>query len=114
MSCVLGSSSESELEHENETMLIFSFICLLCGSVLVVYFVVVSKFKYLPESVAVVIYGILVGTVLKFINAPVAVHLKTFDPEAFFLFILPCIIFETGFSIPKVGQIISQLCLTYP
>lgn len=86
----------------DESMLLTSFIIVVCGSVLVVHFIIVKKLLFLPESVAVVIYGIVVGIALHYINLPVAEHLRTFDTEAFFLFILPCIIFETGFSLPKV------------
>lgn len=109
-----SSSSSSSEGYENEmcdstwgceypaSVLIFSFLVMSCGAVLVVYGVAVLKLRYLPESVAVVVYGIVVGVILRFIDAPVAKHLSSFDSEAFFLFILPCIIFETGFSLPKV------------
>jgi hypothetical protein len=102
------TSSESWGSEMDESLLISAFIIVVCGSVLVVHFVIVNKLSYLPESVAVVIYGIIVGIVLHFINVPVARHLRTFDTEAFFLFILPCIIFETGFSLPKVPISITQ------
>ena len=51
----------------------------------------------------VVIYGILIGLLLSFITADVAVRLITFNPKIFFLFLLPAIIFESGFSIKKVS-----------
>jgi len=97
------SSGETWGSEMDESMLLTSFIIVVCGSVLVVHFVIVNKLRYLPESVAVVIYGIVVGIALHYINMPVARHLRTFDTAAFFLFILPCIIFETGFSLPKTA-----------
>eukprot|EP01133_Synstelium_polycarpum_P007435 gene7435-8700_t len=74
---------------------------MLTGSVLIVYIVVSLHIPWLPESVAVVVYGIIIGIIVRFTGSPLVNGVVTFDPEKFFLFILPTIIFECGFSLPK-------------
>eukprot|EP01132_Coremiostelium_polycephalum_P004734 gene4734-5909_t len=44
----------------------------------------------------------MIGTIGHFTNLDIVKHITQFDTEKFFLFLLPCIIFETGFSLPKV------------
>eukprot|EP00026_Physarum_polycephalum_P000532 Phypoly_transcript_00533.p1 GENE.Phypoly_transcript_00533~~Phypoly_transcript_00533.p1 ORF type:complete len:579 (+),score=54.52 Phypoly_transcript_00533:2748-4484(+) len=102
--CDDGSSSSPALpegNEGNENLLIFAFLLVLAGAVLVIYLVVKSEIHYIPESVAVVVYGILIGLILRFITTNVAERLATFDPDIFFLFLLPSIIFESGFSLQK-------------
>ncbi|EFA79428.1 Na-H exchanger [Heterostelium album PN500] len=104
----VGSSSSSRTESDaetqqkdaNNTMLVF--IAMLTGAVLVVYVVVSLHIPFIPESIAIVTYGLIIGIITRFTNSEMADRVATFDPEKFFLFILPTIIFETGFSLPKV------------
>eukprot|EP01133_Synstelium_polycarpum_P017108 gene17108-20378_t len=88
--------------QRNASILILSFLLVLFLAVLVVYGVISLNFHYLPESVAVVMYGALIGLVGRFVtDVEIIKHVATFDTEKFFLFLLPVIIFEVGFSLPK-------------
>ncbi|GAM29359.1 hypothetical protein SAMD00019534_125350 [Acytostelium subglobosum LB1] len=60
--------------------------------------------RYLPESLAVILYGVVLGCIVRFLfgnSNDIVKHVSTYNPELFFLFLLPCIIFETGFSLTK-------------
>eukprot|EP01112_Ceratiomyxa_fruticulosa_P000318 TRINITY_DN10298_c0_g1_i1.p1 TRINITY_DN10298_c0_g1~~TRINITY_DN10298_c0_g1_i1.p1 ORF type:complete len:625 (-),score=100.59 TRINITY_DN10298_c0_g1_i1:6-1793(-) len=108
-----SSSSEASQPRElctllgcgepSQAMLLFSFLIVLSGAVFVVYVVVAFNFHLIPESVAVVIYGILVGVALRFTKSAVSDRLAEFDPQYFFLYLLPAVIFETGFSMSKTA-----------
>ncbi|GAM28659.1 hypothetical protein SAMD00019534_118350, partial [Acytostelium subglobosum LB1] len=74
---------------------------MLCGAVFIVYILVSLHIPFIPESVAIVVYGIIIGIIARFTNSAMAERVTTFNPDLFFLFILPTIIFETGFSLPK-------------
>ncbi|KAF2070082.1 hypothetical protein CYY_008591 [Polysphondylium violaceum] len=81
--------------------LILLFIIVLFFSVMVVYFISSLNIHYLPDSVCLVIYGVIVGVIGRLSHSQLIEHVSSFDPDKFFLFLLPIIIFETGFSLPK-------------
>ncbi|KAK5577579.1 hypothetical protein RB653_002522 [Dictyostelium firmibasis] len=81
--------------------IIFIIMLILTGSVLIVYFIISLDIPFVPESVAVVTYGIILGIVFRFFYSDIVKHVVSFQPENFFLFILPTIIFETGYSLHK-------------
>ena len=56
--------------------------------------------KYLPESVVTIILGILAGFVLT-LSGQTLGNLVSFDPQSFFIYMLPPIIFEGGYSLHK-------------
>ncbi|EGG24018.1 Na-H exchanger [Cavenderia fasciculata] len=97
------SSTEKEIQENQQdaNIVVLLFLIMLTGAVLVVYITVSLKIPFIPESIVIVLYGIIIGVVVRNTNSDLVHHVVTFDPEKFFLFILPCIIFETGFSLPK-------------
>jgi len=87
--------------QQDASMIIFMILMILTGAVLIVYFMVSVHIPFIPESIAIVVYGVILGLIFRFSHSDIVQHVATFDPEKFFLFILPTIIFETGFSLPK-------------
>jgi len=82
--------------------LILVFLMVLFFSVMVVYFISTLNIHYLPDSICLVLYGVIVGLIGKYSNSQLIEHVSSFDVDKFFLFLLPIIIFETGFSLPKI------------
>ncbi|KAM9959431.1 hypothetical protein ACTFIR_000506 [Dictyostelium discoideum] len=85
----------------NASRLILSFLFLILLSMLVIYVLTRINIHYIPESLAVVIYGIIIGIIIKYSNVDTFKHLASYNPNEFFLFILPLIIFETGLTLNK-------------
>lgn len=53
-----------------------------------------------PESVAAIIFGIIVGLFIKyFYHSNSLLKILSFEPHTFFLFLLPPIMYEAGFSL---------------
>ncbi|EAL66498.1 hypothetical protein DDB_G0281877 [Dictyostelium discoideum AX4] len=85
----------------NASRLILSFLFLILLSMLVIYVLTRINIHYIPESLAVVVYGIIIGIIIKYSNVDTFKHLASYNPNEFFLFILPLIIFETGLTLNK-------------
>ncbi|KAK5584507.1 hypothetical protein RB653_006119 [Dictyostelium firmibasis] len=105
-----GIVSEEKVETEckdnigcgrNASRLILSFLLLVLLSILVIFGVTKLSIHYIPESLVVVIYGVLIGIIIKYLNVSTFNHLASYNPNDFFLFILPFIIFETGLTLNK-------------
>lgn len=92
-----------EAHHEQEVNMQLGFILLLalaffCICLLYAYNQI-HALEIFPESIAAIIVGIIVGFVLKYYYKGTGLlQIVTFEPHTFFLFMVPPIMFQAGFS----------------
>jgi sodium/hydrogen exchanger 8 len=84
------------------SMSIFFVLCVIAIGILLIYGMLETNFQYLPESFACILLGALIGFILSFTNVKqVLEREEIFSPTAFFLVLLPPIIFESGYNLHK-------------
>lgn len=92
-----------EQEH-NSSMSIFFVLCVIALGILLIHLMLQTGFHYLPESIVVVFLGALIGLIINMMELKNIANWKreeVFSPTAFFLVLLPPIIFESGYNLHK-------------
>lgn len=90
--------------HHEEEVLTFGFIILvmiaLCCTLLLYLYHKYQSLHLFPESVAAIVFGIVVGLFIKYYyQSNNLMRILSFEPHTFFLFLLPPIMYEAGFSL---------------
>lgn len=96
-------SKAVEQEHNN-SMAIFFVLCVIALGILLIHTMLETGFQYLPESIVVVFLGALIGLLINVLSDQKLSEWKreeVFSPTAFFLVLLPPIIFESGYNLHK-------------
>lgn len=103
-STVASTESKAVEQEHNNSMAIFFVLCVIALGILLIHLMLETRFQYLPESVVIVFLGALIGMLINVLSNRTQTNTKreeVFSPTAFFLVLLPPIIFESGYNLHK-------------
>jgi len=109
---VLPEKGSAEKEHSS-SMAIFFLLSVLMLCIFLVHFLLKNKLHYVPESLAIVFLGAVIGLLMKALPETETKRIEAFSPTAFFLVLLPPIIFESGYNLHKGNffQNLGSICV---
>ncbi|CAD5208573.1 unnamed protein product [Bursaphelenchus xylophilus] len=90
----------TQSEEKKDGLAIFFILFVIVLATLLVHVIIVTEFHYMPESLAIVLLGAAIGFLLSYSKWDWR-EVETFNPNFFFLVLLPPIIFESGYNLNK-------------
>ena len=108
----LPEEGAAEKEHSSSLAIFFVlFVIILC--VFFVHGILKYNCHHIPESLAIVFLGAVVGLIMKMLPSEDIKQVESFSPTMFFLVLLPPIIFESGYNLHKGMLHVTLLLLDY-
>lgn len=101
---IVSNESKAVEQEHNNSMAIFFVLCVIALGILLIHTMLETGFQYLPESIVVVFLGALIGLLINVLSDQNVANWRreeVFSPTAFFLVLLPPIIFESGYNLHK-------------
>ena len=97
---ILPEEGAAEKEHSSSLAIFFVlFVIIFC--IFLVHTILKYNCHHIPESLAIVFLGALVGLIMKMLPTEDIKKVESFSPTMFFLVLLPPIIFESGYNLHK-------------
>ncbi|PAV83361.1 hypothetical protein WR25_16109 [Diploscapter pachys] len=89
------------IEEKKRSLAIFFILLVLVLATLTVHMLIISNITFIPESLAIVILGSLIGSILRYTSNKDWSEIEALSPDVFFLILLPPMIFEGAYNINK-------------
>ncbi|CAI4229956.1 unnamed protein product [Auanema sp. JU1783] len=90
----------NEVEEKKRSLALFLILFVIVLATLVVHMLIISEFHWIPESLAIVILGAVIGFILSCSERDYS-EIEALSPDVFFLVLLPPIIFENAYNLNK-------------